>query len=168
MDIYNRGCKIYTSPMSKYTVEVLGDYPGVREYTARHVIGSAGIYVESLPAHTELTPYRFREISGSRGLQRGFVLDASLELLNDLVWISPQIDPNTMKQMILKAAAANPAGPNLDPSQFSRFLVTHGHMRSERGLKLLLPGEDREWLCRLHPPAATPGLYSSTRYLLTP
>ena len=154
--------------MSKYTVEAPGGYPGVREYTARHVLGSAGVYVENLPAYTELRPYRLREISGSGGLYRGFVIDASLELLNDLVWVIPQIDPNSMKQMILKAAAANPADPNLDPNQFSRFLVTHGHMRSERGIKLLLPGEDREWLCRLHPPSVTPGLSSSTRHLLTP
>lgn len=92
--------------MNKYTIESKVGYPGPKEYQAGSKISGA-VYVESLIPGTPL-PYKLREIQTTPDVDKGFVLDASMDLREHTLVLTPQIDQKAFAALVALAVAKTP------------------------------------------------------------
>ena len=150
--------------MALYTLESQKGYGGPKELELGTKFARVGVYLESLVLKTPLEPYRLRELQERNHIDRGFVVDGGIELGKNIVTITPQVlKPEIVQQLIARALLKNPTSQPLTIEDFRTLTIPHGHLRAQHGLKLLMPWEDEEYVCRLIPPVPDSSVHLSKR-----
>lgn len=141
-----------------YHVESQPGYPGPAEYQSGTTIAPGAIYTETLPPGTPL-PYKMRQITrNTKDADTGWVIDGGIILMDSGVQVLPVFDEQKLRKYLEDAQRR---GQSINPEAIQTLRVMHGHMRREKGLKLLLPHGDREFTIRLHAPKPESTVYMS-------
>lgn len=139
-----------------YSFELARNFPNPaqgQELAMKALQSTVGVYVESLQPGTDLTPYPLRKIRKRGYPEDGYVLDSKVRLGDHLIHITPEKvikNSGRITRVVVTPFGLMQVTPDI--SDLPGLSVMHSYLRKNGGLKILLPFDDGEYVCRIMPP----------------